>query len=114
MSLVLELEARRILGWVTESLRRVGYASLPVFLLQSFVYSTVLRPAKLPFSAWWPLLFLATLVPLWIAATIWSRTESNRVLTVGLAWWLERASNRRQRKSPHLLRGPLQQGSSAR
>jgi fucose 4-O-acetylase-like acetyltransferase len=112
MSLVLELEARQALRWLTDSLRRVGYASLPVFLLQSFVYAAVLRPANLPYSNWWPLLFLATLVPLWTAATIWYRTESNGLLTVGLAWWLDRASQRHHGEPARALRSVIQHGPS--
>jgi uncharacterized membrane protein YeiB len=112
VSVVLELEARQAVRWVTDSLRQVGYASLPVFLLQSFVYTLVLRPANLPFSNWWPLLFLATLVPLSIAARIWYRTESNGLLTVGLTWWLERTSQRHREKPSRVLRSAIQHGSS--
>jgi uncharacterized membrane protein len=86
MWIVLEVEARRWLPWLTESLRRVGYSSLPVFLLQSFVYSIV-RTANLPYSAWWPVLFFCTLVPMWLLAVVWQRAEANRFLTVGIAGW---------------------------
>ncbi|HEY2377999.1 MAG TPA: heparan-alpha-glucosaminide N-acetyltransferase domain-containing protein [Gemmatimonadaceae bacterium] len=93
MWLVLELEARRRLPLLTEWLRRVGYASLPVFLLQGFVYSAVVRSANLPYSAWWPLLFLFSLVPMWALASVWSRADANRLLTVGITAWLERQSH---------------------
>lgn len=96
MWLVLELEARRRLPWLTEGLRRVGYASLPVFVLQYFMYSMVIRPASLPYSAWWwPLLFLFSLVPMWALATAWSRAEANGLLTVGITAWLERHAEAR-------------------
>jgi uncharacterized membrane protein len=89
MWFVLELEARRQLIWLTDGLRRVGYSSLPVFLLQAFVYSSLLRPSNLVYSVWWPLLFLITLVPMWVLATLWARAESNWLLTVGITTWLE-------------------------
>jgi uncharacterized membrane protein len=90
MWLVLELEARRQLPRLIEGLRRVGHASLPVFLLQAFVYSALVRPVNLQYSAWWPLLFLFTLVPMWALANLWWHTESNWLLTVGITAWLER------------------------
>lgn len=89
MWMVLELESRQRLRRLVEGLRRVGYSSLPVFLLQVFVYSALLRPANFIYSAWWPLLFVITLIPIWVLATLWSRMELNWLLTVGITGWLE-------------------------
>ena len=114
MWLVLELQARGGFPWLVESLRRVGYASLPVFILQYFLYSALIRPANLRYTAWWPLLFLGTLVPMWTLATLWCRAdEANRLLTVGVTSWLESGPRRLLERRLRAQQAPYSESGTA-
>lgn len=87
--LVLRLEERRGVPMLLQFLQRLGQASLVVYLLQAFVYSSVIRRVTAPYTQWWPVLFLASLAPLGVLATLWCRSDGNRLLSVGITSVLE-------------------------
>lgn len=87
--MMLEIEARQWLPWLTEFLRNLGHASLLVYLVQAYL-STMLRQLGLPYSAAWPLLYLSTLSVLGLTAAAWCRIDGNRFFTVGLRLLLDR------------------------
>ena len=62
----------------------VGRSSLLIYVLQAQVYYVILHYVRLPRTNAWPLVLVATLVPLAMAARWWSARGMNRYLTVGL------------------------------
>jgi len=96
---ILECGRRQMVPMLFNLLRQLGLASLFVYIAQFYVYVVVLRSLHLPFSHFWPLLFLGSLVILVAAAKVWNSRAGNRYLTVGVV----AASNWiRKRKTPAL------------
>ncbi len=99
VALILECGRRQMVPVLFNLLRQLGLASLFVYIAQFYVYVVVLRPLHLPFSHFWPLLFVSSLLILVAAAKVWNSREGNRYLTVGVvatAKWI------RKRRSPAL------------
>ena len=94
MSLVLHLEAERRFPVLLQFLQRFGQASLVVYIVQAFVYGSVVR--VIPFTPWWPPVFVGTIAFLGALAIIWCRIDGNRFLTVGLMTLLERRAQQRK------------------
>jgi hypothetical protein len=102
--LVLALDARNHLRSVLSVLRHFGKASLLVFLVQEYLYFVLLRRWNPPYTRVWPLLYLASLVPLVTAAMLWNRINGNRWFTVGLtALARRRAVRRRRERAPFVV-----------
>ncbi len=101
VSAILEAGRRGTQRFLLNQLRQIGSASLFVYVLQFYLYGVVLRALRLPYSLWWPLLFLFTIIILAKAAALWNARDGNRFLTVGLGAvlkWNER------RKRPTLTK----------
>jgi hypothetical protein len=82
---------------------RVGRCSLMLFVAQAFVYYAALTLLALPYSRFWPAIFVVTLLPLYLAAYVWDRHKLNVVLSVGL----ERVLTRLAESRSSVLEEPL-------
>ena len=67
-----------------------GRNSLPAFMMQSYVYFVAVQLLPRPPQALLPLYFLATVIVLRAAVTLWERKKLNRFLTVGYPALLRR------------------------
>ncbi|HEY2434225.1 MAG TPA: acyltransferase family protein [Vicinamibacterales bacterium] len=85
LSLSLGLAKSARMRFAAARLAALGQTSFPIFVIQFFVYFTVLpliRP-HLPWPSLWPLYFSITTVAVAIPALFWHRAGGNRFLTVG-------------------------------
>jgi uncharacterized membrane protein len=62
----------------------LGRASLVVFILQFYVYYSLLLTLNLPYTPLWPLVFIALLLGITALAKVWDDGANNRYLTIGL------------------------------
>ncbi len=92
ISTVLWCANRHWLEGLSREAARIGRCSLMLFVAQAFVYYFGLTLIPLPYTAFWPVIFLATLVPLYVIAYFWDREKLNVMLSVGLEGWLTRLS----------------------
>ena len=92
---VLELERRGSMAFPVEQMRQIGQASLFVYVAQFYLFAVGLRELHLPYTPFWPLLFVVSLAVLARAAALWNAHDGNRFLTVGLSYLLERRASRR-------------------
>jgi hypothetical protein len=69
---------------LTRPLQLLGRASLFVFIAQYYVYYVALQWLRLPMSPLWPLLFVASVVVMWMLASRWDAARGNQWLSVGL------------------------------
>jgi uncharacterized membrane protein len=81
---------RQVLGTVS----RIGRSSLAIYILQEYVYFTILWSLDLRQTWAWPLVFALTLLPIYAFAREWDRRRLNRVLTVGLVEFLNKRKNK--------------------
>lgn len=93
---VLEAAHSGIAPWLMNELRQLGQASFFVYVIQFYVYGVVLHALRLPYTPFWPLIFLFTIAPLALVATGWNWKEGNRFLTIGVGALLDRAVRRRR------------------
>jgi uncharacterized membrane protein len=93
---ILEAARRRIQPLLINQLRQIGLASFFVYIVQFYIYSVLLAGLRLPYSAFWPLILLLSIVLLALVANVWNSFEGNRFLTVGIGPLLERIANRRR------------------
>jgi hypothetical protein len=68
---------------VLEPFALIGRNSLVVFVAQFFVFYSLIFTLKLPFTPFWPLLFIGSCLALFCFAVFWERADGQRVLTVG-------------------------------
>ncbi|HKW49355.1 MAG TPA: acyltransferase family protein [Gemmatimonadaceae bacterium] len=94
MWLVLYLERHQRFPAILRFLQRFGQASLIVYLVQAFVYGTLIR--EIVYTRWWPAVFFITLALLGAVAAAWCRIDGNRFLTVGITSLLDRRAQRRK------------------
>jgi uncharacterized membrane protein len=87
---VLEAGRRGVQPFLLNQLRQIGLASFFVYIVQFYVYTVVLRTLRLPYTPFWPLLFLFSIVLLAGVATAWNSRGGNGFLTVGMGPVLER------------------------
>ena len=80
---VTAMSHRRYLPWALSQLATLGRCSLAVFMIQFYVYFTLLGPMHLHAATSWPLVFGASLVPIFAYAHWWDGRGLNRILTVG-------------------------------
>jgi uncharacterized membrane protein len=71
---------QRLFKWTTI----LGRASFFVFILQFYVYDVLFWSLKLPYTPFWPALFVASLAGITALASIWDTQSRNQYLTVGL------------------------------
>ena len=71
---------RPLFAWAT----LLGRASLFVFILQFYVYYVLVLSLNLPYTPFWPLLFVASLLGITALAKMWDDGANNRYVTVGL------------------------------
>ena len=62
----------------------LGRCSLVVFIVQFYVYYTLIGPARFPYTRGWPLLFAGSIAVISAIAAWWDRHQLNSLLTVGL------------------------------
>jgi uncharacterized membrane protein len=93
---VLEMARRGLQPFLLNQLRQIGLASLFVYVLQFYLYAVLLRSLRLPYTPFWPLLFVASVALLAIGAGFWNRHDGNRFLTVGIGPYLARRTRRQK------------------
>ncbi len=67
----------------------LGQSSLFIFILQYYLYFTLLRAAHLPSIAWWPAYYVVSVALVYASARSWMKQGFNRFLTVGYPRWAE-------------------------
>jgi hypothetical protein len=72
--------AQRAFAWAS----LLGRTSLFVFIVQFYVYYVLLLSLNLPYTPFWPLLFVASLAGITLLAKVWDDGAMNRHLSVGL------------------------------
>jgi hypothetical protein len=80
---VLWLEQRRVMLGALRMASIVGQNSLFVFLVQEHVYVMWLWLLDPPYSMWWPLLLLASILLILSITFMWHRIDGTRFFTVG-------------------------------
>ena len=93
---ILEASRREIQPFLLDQLRQVGLASFFVYIVQFYIYVIVEHALHLPYTPFWPLIFVLSIVLIALAATLWNRKAGNQYLTVGIAPLLERAAHRQR------------------
>jgi peptidoglycan/LPS O-acetylase OafA/YrhL len=85
ISASLRLASEPRMAHVVRGLSTIGQTSFVVFVIQFFVYFTVLRAVRphLPLAWAWPLYFGLSIVATLAPALAWHRSGCNRFLTVG-------------------------------
>ena len=78
------VERRKLMEPLFEWATLLGRASLLVFILQFYVYYGLVLSLNLPYTPFWPLVFVASLVGITALAKVWDDGGNNRYLTVGL------------------------------
>lgn len=91
LAIIFEIDRHRKLAYPLNLLRRIGRSSLFVFTVQYAFYRSVLPRLGLPYTPFWPLIFIASVIMLTKLAAVWDRHSANRFLTVGItALWQQR------------------------
>ena len=85
MWFLLEAELRGRLPKLLDTLGLLGRTSLFAFLLQYYVYYTILFLLPIPYSPLWPLLLVASGILIFLLSDFWYRLRGNRLITVGFA-----------------------------
>lgn len=80
----LMIERRKLVQPLFRWATLLGRASLFVFILQFYIYYVLMLSLNLPYTPFWPLVFVASLVGITALAKLWDDRASNRYLTVGL------------------------------
>jgi uncharacterized membrane protein len=93
---ILEAGRRGMQPFLLNQLRQIGLASFFVYIVQFYVYGVVERSLRIPYTPFWPLIFLSSIVLLAMVASVWNSREGNRFLTVGIGPLLERIALRRR------------------
>jgi uncharacterized membrane protein len=81
---ILEVGRRGAQPFLMNQLRQIGLASFFVYIVQFYVYGVVERSLRLPYTPFWPLIFLSSLVLFDIVANVWNPVVVNRFLSVGI------------------------------
>lgn len=72
------------LARLSSMIAALGRASFFVFIIQGYVYYIVLPALPVGLRAIWPVYYVITVVPFFIAARIWNSFGGNRYLSVGV------------------------------
>jgi len=94
---VLEAGRRRVFPIFFKPLRQIGLASFFVYIVQFYVYAVLMRALRIPYTPFWPLIFLSSIAVLATVASVWNRKEGNQFLTVGLGLLLERIAGQKRK-----------------
>jgi uncharacterized membrane protein len=88
LATIFEVDRRGMFPLLFSELRKLGRSSLFIFTVQYALYRSVVPRLGLPYTPFWPLIFLASVLLLAALATAWDRHSANRFLTVGItsAW----------------------------
>jgi hypothetical protein len=95
LAVILEVDRRGMFPWGMNQLRHVGRASLFAFISEYALYRTFLARIDLPYTPWWPALFVLSVIVLMWASREWDRRGANRFLTVGIKALAARRIGRR-------------------
>lgn len=60
----------------------MGRTSFFIFVIQYYVYFTLIYLLKLPYTHLWPLYFLGSIVVIWLLSKIWDEKKLNRLITL--------------------------------
>ena len=93
---ILESGRRGVQPFLFNQLRQIGLASFFVYIVQFYIYGVLLHALRLPYTPFWPLIFLFSIALLAVVASAWNLSEGNRFLTVGIGPLLERTTHRRR------------------
>jgi hypothetical protein len=93
---VMEAYSRGIQIFLLNQLRQIGQASLFSYILHAQLYGLILLRLRLPYTPFWPFLFVFSLAVLAASATAWNAMGGNRFLTVGIGPLLEHYALRKQ------------------
>lgn len=91
---ILEAGRRGMQPFLLNQLRQIGLASFFVYIVQYYIYVVLLHALRLPYTPFWPLIFLLSIALLAMVATVWNLSGGNRYLTVGLGPLLKRVAHR--------------------
>jgi peptidoglycan/LPS O-acetylase OafA/YrhL len=85
ISACLRLASDERMAGIVGGLATIGQSSFAVFVIQFFVYFTVLHAVRphLPWAWAWPVYFVLSIVATLVPALGWHRARYNRFLTVG-------------------------------
>jgi uncharacterized membrane protein len=83
---LLAIDARPLLRRALAIPAALGRASLVMFIVQYFVYFSVFVWWSPPYTPWWPLMLLASLVLMIGVGVLWARFGRNDVFSVGYRW----------------------------
>lgn len=78
------LERRKLVQSLFAWATLLGRTSLFVFILQFYVYYVLLLSLNLPYTPFWPLVFVASLAGITALAKVWDEGARNRHFTIGL------------------------------
>jgi uncharacterized membrane protein len=84
VSSTLIAERRKLVPWLFAWATLFGRTSLFVFILQFYVYYVLLLYLNLPYTPFWPLVFVVSIAGITALAKVWDDGAMNRYLTVGL------------------------------
>jgi uncharacterized membrane protein len=79
---LMRMEERQNSSVVVNRLAVLGRTSLFVFILQYWVFKTFFNWARLDYTSFWPLYFLAGASLVYVIASFWDRHNLNRFLTM--------------------------------
>jgi uncharacterized membrane protein len=85
ISACLRLASEERMAGIVGGLATIGQTSFAVFVIQFFIYFTVLHAVRphLPWAWAWPVYFVLSIVATLVPALAWHRARYNRFLTVG-------------------------------
>lgn len=84
LATIFELDRREKLALLLNELRKIGRSSLFMFTVQYAFYRAVLPKLGLPYTPFWPLIFILSVILLAKLAAVWDAGAGNRYLTVGI------------------------------
>lgn len=81
---LLYLEQKKWLGVYLKTTATIGRSSLFVFIIQYYLYYTILYAMNFHYSQVWPIYFLLSLFFIFLLARIWNSMNLNHFLTLGV------------------------------
>ncbi len=99
---LIRLEGNRFIQPYLNTTAMLGQTSMFVFILQYCIYFTIFPLLKIPFTIFWPLIFIVSvLFIIWIA-NLWHRSGLNRCLSFNFWLCLARKSKSSGNCTPHV------------
>jgi uncharacterized membrane protein len=86
---VVIMSHRQIGTRALRSVAQIGRSSLATFLVQQYLYFSVLWAVSPRGARAWPVVFIVSLIPVFVFGRVWDKRQLNAKLTVGLRSLLE-------------------------